>query len=268
MKKQSIQFILLLSCWSVVSIALAQSVLIDPKANTLPIVDIKSTNGNGGVAMPRMTVAQRNVIALQVGLQVYCTDCTPAGPYSYDGGSWVAMFQTQTVSPITYTVGQAAQGGMVFWVDPASGGQHGLVVDKYDIMNGGCWDWPNSYSSFTPYCGAHAFGYYGGEFNTARMLDKQDEGYFYAPAQACRAFGGGENSITKFSYGDWYVPSVGELNLLYTLRNTIGNFDTGKKYWSSTESSPTLSYYVNFANGISNTLDKATYCAARCIRRF
>lgn len=249
------------------SICFAQSVTIDPRANTTPIVDIKSNTE--GMVMPKVTVAQRNVLTgLTAGTQVYCTNCTPYGPYVFNGGTWIAMFQTTTVSPITYTVGQAAQGGIVIWIDPASGGQHGLVADTYDIMSGGSWDWNNSYSSFLPYCGAHAMGYYGGEFNTNRMLDKQDEGYFYAPAQACRAFGGQENEISTFSYGDWYVPSVGELKLMYSLRATIGNFDTTKKYWSSTESTGTDSFYIDFTNGNSNVLNKLTYCAARCIRRF
>lgn len=260
MKKINLVYLLLLLGFT----CFAQSVTIDPRANSTPIVDIKSTTE--GMVMPKMTVAQRNAITgLTAGTQVYCTNCTPYGPYVYNGGTWVAMFQTTTVSPITYTVGQAAQGGIVFWIDPASGGQHGLVADRYDY--GGRWHW-SSFSDTHPYCGARATGYYGGEFNTNRMLENEDVRNDYSVAQKCRAYGGEGDNRDTFSYGDWYLPSLGELKLMYSLRNVIGNFNTTNKYWSSTEVTQSSSYVTDFVNGQEYISDKETYYAARCIRRF
>jgi hypothetical protein len=63
----------------------ADSSAADPSA----ILDIKSTAK--GVLVPRMTLAQRNIIAVPaVGLLIYQTDNTP-GFYYYDGGAWSAV---------------------------------------------------------------------------------------------------------------------------------------------------------------------------------
>jgi hypothetical protein len=60
----------------------ADSSLPDPSA----ILDIKSPKK--GVLVPRMTLAQRNLIAVPaIGLLIYQTDNTP-GFYYYDGGAW------------------------------------------------------------------------------------------------------------------------------------------------------------------------------------
>lgn len=246
-------------------IANAQSVTIDPRANNTPIVDIKSTTE--GMVMPKMTLAQRNLMAgLTAGTQVYCTNCTPYGPYSYDGGSWVAMFQTTTVSPITYTVGQAAQGGIVFWIDPSSGGQHGLVaatadVYRTDYSNGGyLLQWMNLTSGWN--ClGALAKGMYGGEANTHLILSKTN---FPDYTAAGRAYG-----LTVGIYGDWYLPSIDELELLYNLRTIIGGF-SNVDYWSSTES---FSYsddanYLNFSSGAKSIKNKGLTARVRAVRRF
>jgi hypothetical protein len=234
----------------------SQSVTIDPKANLTPIVEIKSTNE--GMVLPKMTVAQRNaILGLTAGTQVYCTDCTPYGPYSFDGGSWVAMFQTSTVSPITYTVGQMAQGGMVIWIDPASGGQHGLAVAMNDT-NAALWDQPPPYTKRT---GAWSQGYYGGEFNTNQILAViQQDGLLAARVKY----------VNEGGYGDWYMPSSMELDLIYTLRNTIGiSSFANTTYASSSETNNSTFYSRNFATGTSNS-DALKYnnYRTRAVRRF
>ena len=239
----------------------AQSVTIDPRANTTPIVDIKSTTE--GMVMPKMTVAQRNAITgLTAGTQVYCTNCTPYGPYSYDGGSWVAMFQTQTVSPITYTVGQAAQGGIIFWIDPASGGQHGLVAATSDVVsrNSNAFWYGDHATSGLPIC-AYSTGIYGGEFNTKLALQKMNVNV-YMIFGVVAAFNSG-------GYGDWYVPSINELKLIFDNRNTIGNF-SATDYWSSTEQLDGWAYakYINFSTGSILSKLKGEYGQVRPIRRF
>jgi hypothetical protein len=252
--------------WSIRIHGFAQSVTIDPKANNNPLVNIQSTTK--AEVMARMTVAQRNVMSgLIQGTQVYCTDCTPAGAYFFDGGSWVAMFQTTTVSPITYTVGQMAQGGMVIWIDPASGGQHGLAVAMTDFANhvtGTFWDY---YFSSLPnlYVGATAKGYYGGELNTQLILIAL-KGNGEAALRSRQVNDGG--------YGDWYLPSQGELDLIYSLRNTIGSssfigLSTYPIYSSSTETGQNTAYARNFLTGaqIINQ-PKNTGLLARAIRRF
>jgi hypothetical protein len=70
----------------------SQSVAINADsslADASAILDLKSTIK--GMLVPRMTFAQRNVIAAPaVGLLIYQTDNTP-GFYYYDGGAWGAV---------------------------------------------------------------------------------------------------------------------------------------------------------------------------------
>jgi len=57
------------------------------------MLDIKSTSK--GLLLPRMTQAQMNAIANPAeGLTVYCTDCTEAGMYAWNGTNWGAPAAT------------------------------------------------------------------------------------------------------------------------------------------------------------------------------
>ncbi len=252
--KKAIQ-IFLISHFGIV--ANAQSVTIDPKANTTPVFEIKSTTE--GMVMPKMTVAQRNIMAgITAGTQVYCTDCTPYGPYNYDGGSWVAMFQTQTVSPITYTVGQAAQGGIVFWIDPASGGQHGLVASAESSNAPEPW-------SIDGLVRAEAVGFYGGQYNTEVILKSYVSQSGRSAASWCRAFWPYYNNSIK--YGDWYLPSLFELQEIYKNRAVIPNL-APVKYWSSTENWITFAECINFADGVNSAENKSVPLRYIPVRRF
>ena len=72
-------------------------------------------------------------------------------------------------------------------------------------------------------------------------------------------------------YTDWYLPSIDELNLLYSnlfLAN-IGNF-SGVSYWSSTEASGTgalrFAFDPNLAGGIFGNKNTSYY--VRAVRKF
>jgi Protein of unknown function (DUF1566) len=234
----------------------AQSVTLDPNSSTA-IVDTKSTTK--GVLTPRMTVLQRNTIPLSEGLQVYCTDCTPAGPYAYNGSTWLAMFQTTTVSPITYTIGQAAQGGKVFWIDETA--QHGLVVATSDQSVASPW-----YNGSTN-TKAIREGIYGGEFNTQQIIQSIGYGNFAASLAA-------QFADATVGYGDWYLPSKNELKLLFDRQGAIGITLSGN-YWSSTELSVSQgniansAYQINFdSGGAATSVPKSTTNKVRAIRKF
>jgi len=231
--------------------------VVNPNASAL--LDISSNNK--GFLPPRMTLLQRNAIdAPANGLILHCTDCTPAGPYSYNGSSWVSL----TTSTPTYTVGQAAQGGIVFWVDET--GQHGLVAAITDQTTNDGIRWNNGVNVPTKAMRIH---YYGGAENTERITESQGAGTY--AATLCAEYGGG-------GYGDWYLPSVQELYLMYTLRNTIGNFNvsgaapTNSIYWSSTEFQSfgdyTFAWHVVFTNGLQYTTNRSFVARVRAVRRF
>src|SRR5690606_33402763 len=71
-------------------------------------------------------------------------------------------------SVITYSVGDFAHGGIVFWVDET--GQHGLVAAKVDQNNGIGIQWNNGSSTNTE---ASGDGVYAGEMNTMLIIANQ-----------------------------------------------------------------------------------------------
>ena len=71
--------------------------------------------------------------------------------------------------------------------------------------------------------------------NTKLIVAQQTEDDFFGnfAAKVCADFQGG-------GYGDWYLPSKSELNLMYNQKDVIGGF-ANALYWSSTE------YNIGFA---------------------
>jgi hypothetical protein len=78
--------------------------------------------------------------------------------------------------------------------------------------------------------------------------------------------------LVAHGYDDWYLPASNELNVLYSNRAAIGNFDTGafslSWYWSSTEQSADFANDRRFFNGSTGVVEKGTLRRVRCVRRF
>lgn len=236
---------------------IAQSVIIDP-SNVTPGSIIEANSTQKGFLMPRMTETQRTAISSPVaGVQIYCTNCSGgAGAYTYNGTVWVPMFNT---AGITYVIGQSAQGGKIFYVDDT--GQHGLVAATADYNSGADLKW-----IVASYINTNAVrsGIYGGQYNTQRINEIQGNGI--SAALAAAQFSGG-------NYGDWYLPSKLELQLMYNQRASIGGFGASG-YWSSTEVSveygfvSDTAHYLDFDSGTPGTSPKNNTYKVRAIRRF
>jgi len=169
----------------------------------------------------------------------------------------------------TYSLGDFAQGGIVFLVDET--GQHGLVCAKEDQSTEIRW-----YAGSTGNTQAKGDGPYAGEANTSIIIAAQvalgDDGSTYA-ARICNDLQITEGGKT---YGDWYLPSKEELNLMYQNKGTIdatatsngGSGFASVPYWSSTETSPSYAWKQNFNSG--NNLDsyKARTERVRAVRAF
>lgn len=169
----------------------------------------------------------------------------------------------------TFSVGDFAQGGIVFWVDET--GQHGLVAAKEDQSTGVRW-YAGTYGNTQ----AKGDGPFSGEANTSIIIAAQvaigDDGSTYA-ARICNELQVTEGGKT---YGDWYLPSKEELNLMYQNKATIdatagvngGSGFASAYYWSSTEY---LTYYAwgqYFDNGFQNVDGKSFASYVRAVRAF
>ncbi len=105
-----------------------------------------------------------------------------------------------------------------------------------------------------------------GKSNSASIAALADAGAPYAATQNCE-------NLNLNGKTDWYLPALAELNLLYSNRAVIRNFDTsGTRYWSATESDNMNSYLERFSDGRQdNNVFAITFKTithnVRCIRR-
>jgi Protein of unknown function (DUF1566) len=68
-------------------------------------------------------------------------------------------------------------------------------------------------------------------------------------------------------YGDWFLPSKGELNQMYINRVAIGGFSTGY-YWSSSERGGDYAWVQYFNLGGQGNGTKTTAFYVRPVRAF
>ncbi|HPS57881.1 MAG TPA: DUF1566 domain-containing protein [Spirochaetota bacterium] len=68
--------------------------------------------------------------------------------------------------------------------------------------------------------------------------------------------------------GDWYLPSKNELNEMYNNKDTIGNFEEDKYYWSSSEYAPGGAWAQHFGTGTQPGRFKTEINRVRAIRAF
>ena len=167
--------------------------------------------------------------------------------------------QVRSEIPSGVQIGDFAQGGIVFWVDET--GQHGLICAPSDQS---ATQWYNGSYTVT---NAVRDGIGAGEFNTERIIANQGPGNY--AAQFCANYQGG-------NYGDWYLPSQKELDLMYQNSATInatagangGSGFASDYYWSSTELGSNFAWFQDFLNGLQVFNFKDDNHRVRAVRAF
>jgi hypothetical protein len=158
---------------------------------------------------------------------------------------------TTTTIPV-YTIGQAALGGIIAYINGGgSTGTSGLVATVADVSSGAEWGCVGTSISTSSAIGT-------GNQNTINIM----AGCATAGI-AARLCG----DLVEGGYSDWYLPSLDELQQLYDNRVAIGGF-TGPVYWSSTELDSSGAYTLIFANGNQYFDSKDTTRYVRAIRSF
>lgn len=95
--------------------------------------------------------------------------------------------------------------------------------------------------------------------NTQSIINNSSD---LSAAQLCAEYKGG-------NYGDWYLPSKHELNVLYSQKGEVGGF-LNNYYWNSNEdtSFPSSGNMQNFSDGKQHQNYKADRLNVRAIRKF
>jgi hypothetical protein len=229
-------------------------------ADSSAMLDIKS--GNKGLLIPRLTQSERDLISHPAtGLMIYQTNGTP-GFYYYNGSSWIA------VSTGAHYPGELYGGGVVCWVDQT--GQHGLIVSMADLSTS--YVWSNVSSG---YIGATAQSDWDGPGNSNAIVAQA--GHTRSAAKLCLDYVNAEYGTGIFS--DWYLPSRGEMNLLwnniFSVQKALDSDNNsattliGKvTYWTSSENSGLYGWDYQFYLGTIGFIEKSTNYAVRAFRKF
>jgi hypothetical protein len=71
-------------------------------------------------------------------------------------------------------------------------------------------------------------------------------------------------------YGDWYLPSLYELQLLFKQKDVVGGFSNTTSVWSSNQADDKTAYTIDFfsTNGTPQAEPKTTLRYVRAIRSF
>lgn len=134
---------------------------------------------------------------------------------------------------MAHKAGELYQGGIIFWVNAT--GDHGLIAAAEDqhYQLSTCDRYFVSWAANTSVVGANQDGIFSGSYNTARMLEAVPTNIDTRDIAGSMAA-----SYTGGEYGDWYLPSKYELNLMYERRCILGMWC--QRYWSSSEAGQAL----------------------------
>jgi hypothetical protein len=166
-----------------------------------------------------------------------------------------AIAGLQSDLPTFYTIGDTGPaGGIVFYVD--GDGLHGLEAAPSDQSTG--IRWSNGSDTNTE---AHGDGVGAGKMNTMLIIANQGSDSNSYAAGICANLMITYNGV---SYGDWYLPSKYELNLMWenladsdsdntnpgtSDPNNLGGF-ANAYYWSSSETSSGTAWGQYFNYGL------------------
>jgi len=192
------------------------------------------------------------------------------------------------INGTAHTLGEEYEGGIVFFV--YEGGQHGLIAAKEDLMGGQYgndpyFPWFNLYcpeGCYTLESGAKGDGLGAGAMNTTLIVASQVSynltNYLGFPMQDFAAKACADYEVTiattdgDITFGDWYLPSKYELNLLYMSQENITTLNLEPEdYWSSTEEDQFDAWFQNFSDGSQDIASKDIYdmtARVRPIRAF
>ena len=189
--------------------------------------------------------------------------------YYHNGDKW------DQINPLKYQVGDLIFGGVICFVDET--GQHGLICSPVDVVSAMQW----AGGSALNLSNAQADGLYTGEMNTTLIIANEAVHYFSScAAMSCAAYTSSTiNAPGTPDYGDWYLPSVVELQQIYNNKAAINAAIASTpsylpiinvRYWSSVELHYNIShaYYFDMGSGTQGDEFKTNTYHVRAVKRF
>ena len=178
-----------------------------------------------------------------------------------DNAAGLAVWKQSTYTPTTYAIGGTGPaGGWVFYIDAT--GQHGLEATLVANEHAGI-RWDNELNPATD-TEAHGDGIGAGEMNAMLIMANQgSDSTTYAAGVVA--------NMVLNNYGDWYLPSKYELNLMYLNigqgSTNVGGFADGN-YWSSSEGDSNGTWAQGFGDGSVAFNAKGNTNRVRAVRAF
>ena len=169
-------------------------------------------------------------------------------------------------------VGDLLQGGVVYYVAPTPTDLDG--DGKVDIGlicavedQSAAIEWILGGASQTTENGNTSTAIGTGQTNTTAMMNQA--GYTGGAAQVADDYSVTDNGVT---YNDWFLPSLEELNEMYSQKTSIeaaaGVTPFGANYWSSSEYDSNIAKSVNMSSGNDSNTNKNAQLNVRAIRTF
>ena len=157
-----------------------------------------------------------------------------------------------------YAVGDVGpDGGYIFYVNPnyQTDGWRYLEAAPADQSSGAKWA-----DNTTTSTGATGTAVGTGLTNTSKVTGSS------SPVNSAIEYA---QTYSVAGVDDWFLPSQGELSLMYTslYQRGLGGF-IASSYWSSTETSATSARRQSFSSGTVSTATKSTSYRVRAVRRF
>ena len=179
-------------------------------------------------------------------------------PYSPQSGSKCVSVgievPDQAISYSTHYIGEKFGSGTIFWLDAT--GKKGLISADTDAVTSVVWESLTGHSAYGT--GGTGTDIGTGQANTAAMLASA-AAYDWAVSFCTNFISGG--------FDDWFMPSLAELQAMWTYRYNIGYF-ANSTYWSSSETAWNKAWLVSFNDGIGHNFLKNNTASVRPIRAF
>jgi hypothetical protein len=174
----------------------------------------------------------------------------------------------------TYTIGQVAQGGVIFWLTPD--GQHGLAISMTELTEGTGIQWgPTTSGPLGATANDLSFGLNYttcGEINTQVIVSYYDAASVNRNLYAAGLCADYSYTMGGVVYGGWYLPSLAEVGLIMANQGIINSAATDElgteTYWSSFVNDSSVAWSQGFSTASQDFTVKLNALRVRAVRAF